>query len=499
MNPSCPHPLGPPPSVLPEASPTPSAGLYNFEDGYDYISEPNENLVCPICRNPFIEPVMCESTDHIFCQSCLIKSLEVSATCPIDRLPLSLSLIVPAPKIINKLVDELLVSCPFKAKLGCSFVCQRDLIQTHIHSHQAQLDQLASDESLYPQVHGSSQNAPLLDSTVFQRSRLGLTSPKSCLLRFQWLENRATLVSKPQSQIQIDSGPDSASNQPKLSPCPFERFGCSFMGTPEAITQQHLSVTSDSTISTDEPRCQFASMQEILHWFEHLEARNAELKVQLSQSLVQQGQLTSVLDKLKISFRQLWRSQQSGGTHSPLTTLASSGPGSLHRASILSRLEIPDHYASSEVPSPGHSAEASPIHHSSDDPSSTSGSRMAYALNGARLRRCDDQSSSAVCTGRCAQFYSPIGSPAKLKVRVKTFLRRGEVLTPASEDLHHELPTAPIAADQLPHPAKIAPSAGPASLSSSHSSLHSHSSSASGPVSDLHPDTDDPAKRTSWW
>ncbi|KAA1120903.1 hypothetical protein PGTUg99_014009 [Puccinia graminis f. sp. tritici] len=254
MNPSCPHPLGPPPSVLPEASPTPSAGLYNFEDGYDYISEPNENLVCPICRNPFIEPVMCESTDHIFCQSCLIKSLEVSATCPIDRLPLSLSLIVPAPKIINKLVDELLVSCPFKAKLGCSFVCQRDLIQTHIHSHQAQLDQLASDESLYPQVHGSSQNAPLLDSTVFQRSRLGLTSPKSCLLRFQWLENRATLVSKPQSQIQIDSGPDSASNQPKLSPCPFERFGCSFMGTPEAITQQHLSVTSDSTISTDEPR-----------------------------------------------------------------------------------------------------------------------------------------------------------------------------------------------------------------------------------------------------
>ncbi|KAI9604528.1 hypothetical protein KEM48_000645 [Puccinia striiformis f. sp. tritici PST-130] len=113
-------------------SPPHSAFIHKIDDGYDYISEPNENLICPICRSPFIDPVMCESTDHIFCQSCLIKSLEVSATCPIDRIPLSLSLVVPAPKVIHKLVDELLVSCPFKSKLGCSFVCQRDLILTHL-------------------------------------------------------------------------------------------------------------------------------------------------------------------------------------------------------------------------------------------------------------------------------------------------------------------------------------------------------------------------------
>ena len=39
----------------------------------------------------------------------------------------------------------------------------------------------------------------------------------------------------------------------------------------------------------------------------HLEGRNKALKQQLSQSLVQQAQLTSVLEKLKASLRLLWR------------------------------------------------------------------------------------------------------------------------------------------------------------------------------------------------
>ncbi|WAR52010.1 hypothetical protein PtB15_1B449 [Puccinia triticina] len=491
MNPSSPQSISH--STVAPDSPTHSAGLYNFEDGYDYISEPNENLVCPICRNPFIEPVMCESTDHIFCQSCLIKSLEVSATCPIDRLPLSLSLIVPAPKIINKLVDELLVSCPLKSKLGCSFVCQRDLVLNHVHTHQAQLDHVVINPSLNPQQPQAA--APLLDSNIFQRSVLDHVNSKSGLLRFQWLNNRATLVSKAQDPTQVRSATDLTRNESKLSRCPWERFGCSFMGTPEEIAQQHLSVASDVPVTSDVARCRFASIQEIMYWFEHLEARNVELKGQLSQSLVQQGQLTSVLDKLKVSFRQLWSSQKttSEGAASPLVTASGpSRPGDLHRASILSRLEIPDGYPS-EAPSPEHSTEVSPTHHLSDDPPSTSGSRMAYGVNGARLRRCDDHPVSAMCAGRCAQFYSPIGSPAQVKVRVKTFLRRGEILTPTTEEIPHEFPDASA---EAPLPSKItATPAGLASLSSSHSSLKS----GSPPVSETHTDPSDLPKRISWW
>ncbi|KAH9466798.1 hypothetical protein MJO28_000597 [Puccinia striiformis f. sp. tritici] len=425
-------------------SPPHSAFIHKIDDGYDYISEPNENLICPICRSPFIDPVMCESTDHIFCQSCLIKSLEVSATCPIDRIPLSLSLVVPAPKVIHKLVDELLVSCPFKSKLGCSFVCQRDLILTHLRSHQSQLDHRALDSSQnLPQY----QSAPSLDQTVSQSSFSDRHSSNFSQLRFEWHENRAILVAD-----QTKMRPATNDGSRFLSHCPFEKFGCSFVGTPEGIAKQHLSVTSNSSAPFDEHLCRFASIQEILHCFEHLEGRNVELKEQLSRSLAHQGQLRSVLEKLKASFRQLWRSQQAGGTDSPLAAPVSPmscGSGYLRRASILHPLEIPNGTQPQSL-SPEQSSDTSSMQHSTPERPLTSGSRMTYGANGARLRRCEDHMASPACSSRGPQFYSPIGSPSNLKIRVKTFTRRGDILTPTTEDQPHELPTTAAAEPSFP-------------------------------------------------
>ncbi|PLW27494.1 hypothetical protein PCANC_09518 [Puccinia coronata f. sp. avenae] len=467
------------PSLSPQLtvqSPHPTC-LYNFDNGYDYVSEPNENLMCPICRNPFLEPVMCESTDHIFCQSCLIKSLEVSATCPIDRLPLSLSLIVPAPKMINKLVDELLVYCPYKTKLDCSFVCQRDLIHTHLRSHQVQLDEQELNSSLQS---SKDQSVSSVDKSLVKSTLLDHPSTNSSRLRFQWLDNYATLAIDPSDQTQIISASDFTTNTTQLSHCPFERFGCSFVGTPEVITQQHLSVDSDSSSASDQAPCRFASVQEILHWFEHLEARNIELKQQLSQSLIQQGKLTTVLEKLKASFRQLWRSQQPGEFDSHLASAAPcspsgglspvgpshSGPGNGRRTSVLSRLQIPGSCAT-DTASVGPLGDTNTSLHSSDDPHLMSCSRMSYAVNGARLRRCDDHPGTADCAGRCPQFYSPIGSPSHLKIRVKTFLRRGETLTPTVEDSAHLLPAVGVPHHLLPRP--LAP-AGPSCLPASNPS-----------------------------
>ncbi|KAH9473560.1 hypothetical protein Pst134EA_000641 [Puccinia striiformis f. sp. tritici] len=445
----------PPPEQPPSTTTTMDSALSSNsfateDDPYDYLTDPNENLVCPICRNPFIEPVMCESSDHVFCRICLIKSLEVSPTCPIDRLPLSLSLVIPAPKIINKLVDELLVSCPFKSKLSCPFVCQRDLIAAHLRSHQHQA-QIADHH--HPDIETSAapldQNIQAPNQTSHQsntpdHNSISTSSPQ---LRFQWLSGRATLVTNPSNDASsfttlMTSAPtSSAKSKPEMSHCQFERFGCSFVGTPEMINQHHIS---DSSVSSDgESLCPFVSVREILYWFEHLEARNIELKEQLSQSLVQRSQLTSVLESLKASFRQLWLSHQSGGYNVPLINAPThqSRPFALDQltTTTFSGTEYPESHPTTTLqPNPDPS---SPTRRSSDSFLHATSSRMNYdSLNGHRLKHFDHYPPPSNCP---IQFYHPLGSPSslsKINIRVSTFLRRGEIVTPTTD-----IPDDPLA------------------------------------------------------
>ncbi|KNZ46202.1 hypothetical protein VP01_747g8 [Puccinia sorghi] len=422
-------------SSSPKSAPSTSTIVPHLENGYNYISEPNENLLCPICRNPFNNPVMCESTDHIFCESCLIKSLEISATCPIDRLPLSLSLVVPAPKIINKLVDELLVYCPYKAQLGCAFVCQRDLIYSHLRSH----------HQLVQPHHLQSSHNQLVEPVSLQ-SVISPTISSSSPLRFQGSHQTH----------EPSSVPNPATNEGHRSTCPFQRFGCTFEGASEFIVEQHLTMHGDAPGGC----CQFASVREMLRGYEHLEGRNEELKQQLSQSLVRQAQLKSVLEKLKASFRQLWLASQEQAGDSSAQKPSPSGapstpppppscvPADVRRASILSKLQIPDTMISRSRVSREEVSEYGPPTHStqpccsSDDGSWTGPcSRMAYAVNGARLRRtCDLPPTSDTRS----LLFSPIGEPSShhLKIlRVKTFQKRGDTLTPTS-DFHFDHPPA---------------------------------------------------------
>ncbi|KNZ52461.1 hypothetical protein VP01_3566g1 [Puccinia sorghi] len=434
-------------SASASASPSPDS-LAPDDDVFDYIAEPNENLICPICRNPFIDPVMCESTDHVFCRTCLIKSLEVSPTCPIDRQPLSLSLVIPAPKLINKLVDELLVSCPFKSKLGCSFICQRDLIAAHLRSHQAQLDHPEFCSSFIPKHQ---DQTPLNQTASQQPLPPQHSTSASSQLKFQWISGQAILLPHPPNQLpsslaQTNPTANPIPNESESSHCPFQRFGCSFVGSSEIINEQHLSASPNPSTSSEDSRCPFLPVREILYWFEHLEARNVELKAQLSQSLVQQSKLTSVMDNLKASLRQLWLSRQSGHHPSPLLdppTHPSLQFPTAQLASPFSRPQYPNDAPSTLQSNPvpiGLSIPdlSSPTRRSSDSFLHMNSSRMNYdSLNGHRLKQFDHYPSPS---GFPDQFYRALGSPcspSKTKIRVSTFLRRGEIITPATDNIEN--------------------------------------------------------------
>ncbi|KAI0745521.1 hypothetical protein C8Q76DRAFT_807360 [Earliella scabrosa] len=98
---------------------------------YNYTDSPNVNLVCCICRSPFVDPCTTRTCCHTFCYECIAQAIAINRQCPIDRTPLSLHDLVPADPVIRNLVDELTVRCP-QEHLGCTYTCQRLLLPVHL-------------------------------------------------------------------------------------------------------------------------------------------------------------------------------------------------------------------------------------------------------------------------------------------------------------------------------------------------------------------------------
>ncbi|KAM0789474.1 hypothetical protein ACM66B_000294 [Microbotryomycetes sp. NB124-2] len=99
---------------------------------YDYVdAQSSASLDCPICRAPFVQPVMSPQCQHVFCQQCIHRALSTTKSCPIDRTRLEPIELVRAPRIIEHLCDELQVYCSNK-QLGCDAVLERSALDRHL-------------------------------------------------------------------------------------------------------------------------------------------------------------------------------------------------------------------------------------------------------------------------------------------------------------------------------------------------------------------------------
>ncbi|KAF8236532.1 hypothetical protein L208DRAFT_1421926 [Tricholoma matsutake] len=89
---------------------------------YNYVDLPNPNLVYPTTTSTCV---------HTFCQDCILRAIEHSPQCPIDRSPLMRTHLVPANPIVRSLVEELMVECVHRAE-GCMYTCQRQHLANHL-------------------------------------------------------------------------------------------------------------------------------------------------------------------------------------------------------------------------------------------------------------------------------------------------------------------------------------------------------------------------------
>ena len=103
----------------------------------EYVSDVDRNLMCPICRCPFIDPLRL-SCDHTYCKLCLKRSWynQTSSlkTCPTCRKAASELDALPIPRFLLHMIDDLMVKCP-KSASGCDKRLKRSDVQSHVDNY----------------------------------------------------------------------------------------------------------------------------------------------------------------------------------------------------------------------------------------------------------------------------------------------------------------------------------------------------------------------------
>jgi len=108
---------------------------------FEYVTAVDERLCCPICQAPMQDPWMSKTCEHFYCYECILQHLtstdDSAGTCPCDRSPLRLDQdqpsdkrqLVPAPRLVKLLCDELVVRCTSSS--SCTWTGQRSHWKRH--------------------------------------------------------------------------------------------------------------------------------------------------------------------------------------------------------------------------------------------------------------------------------------------------------------------------------------------------------------------------------
>ncbi|XP_053260391.1 E3 ubiquitin-protein ligase LNX isoform X1 [Podarcis raffonei] len=98
---------------------------------YSYTEDVDDDLICHICLQPLLQPLD-TPCGHTYCTICLTDFLVEKDFCPVDRKTLTLQSCRKSSILVNKLLDKLMVSCPFTEH--CSEVVQRCNLEQHFQN-----------------------------------------------------------------------------------------------------------------------------------------------------------------------------------------------------------------------------------------------------------------------------------------------------------------------------------------------------------------------------
>ena len=91
----------------------------------------DSDLICIICSGILQDPVQFLNCEHVFCHDCIKEWINRQGNCPIDRSPITLAEIKPAPRILKNLINRLEVTCDNSA-YGCHAIIDLDSKAFHL-------------------------------------------------------------------------------------------------------------------------------------------------------------------------------------------------------------------------------------------------------------------------------------------------------------------------------------------------------------------------------
>lgn len=123
------------PSMLFNPRPAPLGPRVDLSS-LEYAEEYSHNLMCAICRSPYVKPLRL-ACQHVFCSSCFLdarNSRVQRESCPTCRERVFPGDLSTLPKIVHMMLDDLIVKCPFNDS-GCTKQVSRCLIQDHVDKY----------------------------------------------------------------------------------------------------------------------------------------------------------------------------------------------------------------------------------------------------------------------------------------------------------------------------------------------------------------------------
>ncbi|XP_028415456.1 E3 ubiquitin-protein ligase NRDP1-like [Dendronephthya gigantea] len=84
--------------------------------GYDpsrFIGEVKDDLLCCVCHDVLNNPRLCENGSHSFCSYCISNWLEINATCPECREPLTLATLKYPQRFMRNYLSALIIKCDY--------------------------------------------------------------------------------------------------------------------------------------------------------------------------------------------------------------------------------------------------------------------------------------------------------------------------------------------------------------------------------------------------
>lgn len=211
----------------------------------EYVGSYDHNLMCAICHCPFLEPVKLDC-DHLFCRSCVTLALmhqeKDVKCCPTCRRKTSQISIAPVPKIINHMLDELLVYCPSR-KAGCDDKMARGTVENHIGRYCSFSEvECPSDRCSMTIKRKDAGQKRCLHNTLhcdychllFMERDLESHKSMHCSLRQASCPHCATEVPYPDLEKHVRSCPEA------ITPCTAAPYGCDFTSK-NASMEQHTA------------------------------------------------------------------------------------------------------------------------------------------------------------------------------------------------------------------------------------------------------------------